>query len=89
MEDRERERRNTEDHDWKVYDLQRLTTLGTGTFARVYLTNNPSTGNYYALKVLKKSVIVRLKQVQHVLNEKETLLKAADCPFVVTLSVIY
>lgn len=37
---------------------------GTGTFGRVYLTKFKSTNKYYAMKVLKKSEVVRLKQVR-------------------------
>lgn len=36
---------------------------GTGTFGRVYLTRFRTTNKYYAMKVLKKSEVVRLKQV--------------------------
>ena len=69
--------------DWKITDFEKLTTLGTGTFGRVFLAQRE--GKYYALKMLQKSVIVRLKQVQHTINEKKVLLKSGDCPFIVKL----
>merc|ERR1719197_106224 len=72
--------------DWKIPDFEKHETLGTGTFGRVYLVTHPSDhSKFYAMKILQKSVIVRLKQVQHTLNEKEVLLQSRDCPFIVTL----
>lgn len=69
--------------DWKLTDFERQDTLGTGTFGRVFLVTRES--QYYALKVLKKSVIVRLKQVQHIFNERNVLNTSDDCPFIVKL----
>eukprot|EP01119_Soliformovum_irregulare_P023851 TRINITY_DN841_c1_g1_i3.p1 TRINITY_DN841_c1_g1~~TRINITY_DN841_c1_g1_i3.p1 ORF type:complete len:331 (-),score=86.97 TRINITY_DN841_c1_g1_i3:392-1384(-) len=66
-------------------DLEILQTLGTGTFGRVHLTRHKSDHNtYYALKILKKSEVVRLKQVEHV-NSERVILYQMKNPFVVTL----
>ncbi|KAG5189687.1 camp-dependent protein kinase catalytic subunit [Tribonema minus] len=61
-----------------------LKTLGTGTFGRVRLVRQLSSGRYYALKISKKSAIIRLKQVEHVKNEV-SLLSRIDHPGVVNL----
>jgi serine/threonine protein kinase len=45
----------------KLKDFQLVKTLGTGTFGRVYLTHHLN-GKYFAMKVLKKLEIIRLKQ---------------------------
>ncbi|OLY85186.1 cAMP-dependent protein kinase catalytic subunit alpha [Smittium mucronatum] len=50
-----------------------LKTLGTGTFGRVYLCKEKKTSNFYAVKVLKKAQVVKLKQVEHISNEKRIL----------------
>ncbi|PVU91639.1 hypothetical protein BB561_004293 [Smittium simulii] len=50
-----------------------LNTLGTGTFGRVYLCRNKTSLQHYAIKVLKKAQIVKLKQVEHIENEKQIL----------------
>ena len=42
------------------------------------------TGEYAALKILKKSAVLRLKQVDHIISEK-AILKAISHPFVVGL----
>jgi len=49
-------------------------TLGTGSFGRVRFVTYKPTGKYYALKALKKSAIIRLKQVDHIVSEKNILL---------------
>ncbi|KAI8147959.1 camp-dependent protein kinase 9 [Fennellomyces sp. T-0311] len=65
-------------------DFELLDTLGTGTFGRVYLTKFKATSKFYAMKVLKKSEVVRLKQVQHLLWEKQ-ILASVRFPFIVDL----
>ena len=61
-----------------------MTTLGTGTFGRVRLVKNVSNGKFCALKILKKSEIIRLKQVDHIKSEV-SLLSMIQHPFVVNL----
>ena len=57
---------------------------GTGTFGRVVLTKHKATKEYYALKILTISEIIRLKQVEHVRSEK-TILKNVTHPFIVDM----
>ncbi|KAJ3180781.1 camp-dependent protein kinase catalytic subunit [Gaertneriomyces sp. JEL0708] len=59
-------------------------TLGTGSFGRVHLVRLKSTGKFYAMKVLKKAEIVKMKQVEHTVNEKN-ILEAIEFPFLVNL----
>lgn len=68
----------------KLDDFDQGDTLGTGTFGRVRLVQHKPTSKYYALKILKKSEIIRLKQVQHIQSEV-TLLKLISHPFIVNL----
>ncbi|KAJ1966026.1 cAMP-dependent protein kinase catalytic subunit [Dipsacomyces acuminosporus] len=65
-------------------DYQLLNTLGTGTFARVFLCQSKRSKRYYAMKALRKSQVVKLKQVEHINNEKN-ILEVARHPFVVRL----
>lgn len=46
----------------KLDDFHLLRTLGTGSFGRVHLSQSRHNGRYYAIKVLKKTEVVRLKQ---------------------------
>ncbi|KAG0173595.1 cAMP-dependent protein kinase [Apophysomyces sp. BC1015] len=65
-------------------DFELMEILGTGTFGRVYLTEFKNSGKFYAMKVLKKSEVVKLKQVEHIKSEKE-ILASIRFPFVVDL----
>ncbi|KAI8069786.1 camp-dependent protein kinase 6 [Gilbertella persicaria] len=64
------------------FDIQR--TLGTGSFGRVHLIRSKINNHYYALKVLKKAEIVKLKQVEHTNNER-AILSSIQHPFIVNL----
>lgn len=73
----------------KDYDMVR--TLGTGTFGRVVLVKRKAASDdhrYFALKVLDKQHVIRLKQVEHVLNEKKVLF-CIDHPFTVKLDAFF
>ena len=69
-------------------DFELLDTLGTGSFGRVrlvkYANAQPADGLYFALKILKKSEVIYLKQVEHVKTEKK-LLETIQHPFIVNL----
>ncbi|PWN36134.1 camp-dependent protein kinase catalytic subunit [Meira miltonrushii] len=70
-----------------------LETLGTGTFGRVLLVRLRSGSksdpkNYYALKVLNKLDVIRLKQITHTNNERDILSKVHH-PFIVDLHCTY
>jgi protein kinase A len=65
-------------------DFERKKTLGTGSFGRVMLAKHKATDQYYAMKILDKLKVLKLKQVEHTLNEKH-ILQAIDFPFLVKL----
>lgn len=68
----------------KLDDFDRVKTLGTGSFGRVMLSQQKETKEYYAMKILDKAKVVKLKQVEHTLNEKR-ILTAVNFPFLVNL----
>ena len=73
-----------------VKDFELMRTVGTGTFARVWLSRfkNPreqDNDKVFALKVLRKADVIRLKQVEHVRNERNTLAAVAGHPFITTM----
>eukprot|EP00300_Choanocystis_sp_HF-7_P016685 c19491_g1_i3.p1 GENE.c19491_g1_i3~~c19491_g1_i3.p1 ORF type:complete len:392 (+),score=92.74 c19491_g1_i3:41-1177(+) len=59
-------------------------TLGMGTFGRVRLIRDKITNKHYALKILKKADVVKLREVNHVKNEKN-ILQRLNCPFIVNM----
>eukprot|EP00967_Tisochrysis_lutea_P005771 scaffold6845_cov41-Tisochrysis_lutea.AAC.2 len=83
-----------------VHDGVPTSMAGTGTFGRVRLVEADGVrqelankqpepmihpGNcFFALKIMKKSEVVRLKQVEHIMNEKAILMEVSH-PFIVDL----
>jgi len=65
-------------------EFDRMKTLGTGSFGRVMLVQHKQNKEYYAMKILEKQKVVKLKQVEHTLNEKR-ILQAITFPFLVRL----
>lgn len=61
-----------------------IRTLGTGSFGRVHLAISNMNQRYYAIKVLRKTDIVRLKQVEHTKNER-AILSEVKYTFIVNL----
>jgi protein kinase A len=68
--------------DLSHYEVKQ--TLGTGSFGRVRLALKKGTSEYYALKILKKNEILRLRQTDHVFSEF-SVLKNLRHPFLVSL----
>uniref|UniRef100_A0A3B5MZH7 Protein kinase X-linked n=1 Tax=Xiphophorus couchianus TaxID=32473 RepID=A0A3B5MZH7_9TELE len=65
-------------------NLLSLSTVGTGTFGRVFLVKDKKSKAFFALKQMKISDVIRLKQEQHVHNEKEVLTEISH-PFLIRL----
>ncbi|XP_076349320.1 cAMP-dependent protein kinase catalytic subunit 3-like isoform X4 [Tachypleus tridentatus] len=72
------------DRDYRLEDFEMKKTIGTGTFGRVCLCRNKLTGAYYAMKILEIADVIRLKQVEHVKNEK-SILKQVVHPFIIDM----
>eukprot|EP00124_Ichthyophonus_hoferi_P004780 Ihof_evm1s575 gene=Ihof_evmTU1s575 len=65
-------------------DFEMVRTLGTGSFGRVLLVRDKRDDQYRALKIIRKEVIIKLKQVEHTANEKN-ILSCISCPFIIHL----
>lgn len=64
------------------FNFQR--TLGTGSFGRVHLVQSKHNLRFYAVKVLKKAQVVKMKQVEHT-NDERRMLQRVKHPFLITL----
>jgi serine/threonine protein kinase len=67
-----------------VEDFELLKVVGKGSFGKVMQVKKKDTGEIYAMKVLKKNVLVARKQVAHTQTERRVL-EEIDHPFIVSL----
>ncbi|XP_067901497.1 RAC-gamma serine/threonine-protein kinase isoform X4 [Heterodontus francisci] len=65
-------------------DFDYLKLLGKGTFGKVILVKEKATGKYYAMKILKKEIIIAKDEVAHTLTESRVL-KNTRHPFLTSL----
>ena len=54
-------------------DFQMLSVIGKGSYGKVLLVKKVDSGELYAMKVLKKSEILRRNQVEHTMTERRIL----------------
>jgi protein kinase A len=69
---------------YSLGDFEILRTLGTGSFGRVHLVQSKHNQRFYAVKVLKKQQVVKMKQVEHT-NDERRMLQEVKHPFLITL----
>lgn len=69
---------------YSLSDFEILRTLGTGSFGRVHLVQSRHNQRFYAVKVLKKQQVVKMKQVEHT-NDERKMLAEVKHPFLITL----
>ncbi|KAG6885040.1 hypothetical protein C0993_006367 [Termitomyces sp. T159_Od127] len=69
---------------YRLTDFIVQRTLGTGSFGRVHLVRSKHNLRFYAIKVLNKEKVVRMKQVEHTNNEQH-ILGVVQHPFIINL----
>lgn len=65
-------------------DFEYLKVLGKGSFGKVILCREKKSGQLYAIKVLKKEVIIKKEEVAHTLTENRVL-RFTKHPFLISL----
>lgn len=65
-----------------------LEILGSGSYGCVRLCQHKETKTFFCLKILNKARVVKLKQSEHINNEKSVLL-SVNHHFIVKLSVFF
>jgi serine/threonine-protein kinase RIM15 len=68
-----------------IKDFEIIKPISKGAFGSVFLAKKKTTGDYFAIKVLKKSDMIAKNQVTNVKAERMILMKQAESPFVVKL----
>ncbi|XP_019426902.1 PREDICTED: serine/threonine-protein kinase tricorner-like isoform X1 [Lupinus angustifolius] len=73
LEKKETEYMRLKRHKMGADDFELLTMIGRGAFGEVRLCREKTTGHVYAMKKLKKSEMLRRRQVEHVISERNLL----------------
>ncbi|KAG7096784.1 hypothetical protein E1B28_004194 [Marasmius oreades] len=68
-----------------IKDFDIIKPISKGAFGSVFLAKKKITGDYYAIKVLKKADMIAKNQITNVKAERMILMKQADSPFVAKL----
>ena len=68
-----------------IKDFEIIKPVSKGAFGSVYLAKKHTTGDYYAIKVLKKADMIAKNQVTNVKAERKILMTQADSDFAVKL----
>ncbi|XP_070164577.1 cAMP-dependent protein kinase catalytic subunit beta [Polyergus mexicanus] len=76
------------DDNATLKDFERFRTVGTGAFGRVLLVRYKPTSSYYAMKILDKTKIVKMKQIDHTRNEKR-ILQCINFPFLIFMEFCF
>jgi len=62
--------------------------LGKGAFGKVFLVQNSKTGLYYAMKAIRKDVVLEQDFFDSLKLEKD-ILYSVDHPFIVSMDYVY
>lgn len=68
-----------------IKDFAVIKPISKGAYGSVFLARKRATGDYYAIKVLKKSDMIAKNQITNVRAERTILMNRAQSPFVVRL----
>jgi len=68
-----------------IKDFDVIKPISKGAFGSVFLAKKKATGDYFAIKVLKKADMIAKNQITNVKAERMILMKQAESPFVAKL----
>lgn len=68
-----------------ITDYEIINAISKGAFGSVYLARKKLTGEYFAIKVLKKADMIAKNQVMNVRAERAIMMSQSDSPFVANL----
>jgi serine/threonine protein kinase len=75
----------SEKHHAKASDFEFLKVIGKGSFGKVYSARHKTEDIIYAVKVLNKKMIIKRNEKNHIMSERNVLLKNLNHPFLVGL----
>ena len=80
--------KNKEEAKVDLKDFKIISVIGKGGFGKVFLVKKIKDGAVFAMKSLRKDIILEYDQIQSTMLEKQILLKA-DHPFLVGMEYVF
>ena len=71
-----------------IRDYESIAIIGRGAFGEVHVCREKKTGKIYAIKKIKKNILIIKNQIRHVLNE-QILMSKASSPWIVELKASF
>ena len=71
-----------------IRDYESIAIIGRGAFGEVHVCREKKTGKIYAIKKIKKYILVIKNQIRHILNE-QILMSKASSPWIVELKASF
>lgn len=68
----------------KFADFEVIELIGEGSFGKVFRVKKRDTGKYYAMKTMKKSLLIQQNQIRYAVTEAQ-IMKQLDHPYVLKL----
>lgn len=68
-----------------IKDFEIIKPISRGAFGSVYLSKKRTTGDYYAIKVLKKADMIAKNQVTNIKAERAIMMAQTESPFIAKL----
>ena len=75
------------EYEPKLEDFKIIKVLDKGSFGKVFLVENKLNGRLYAMKRIRKDVLIEKKQIENTQNEKKILLNL-EHPFLLGMSYV-
>ena len=80
--------KNKNEKEVTLKDFSIKSVIGKGSFGKVFLVQKNSDSKVYAMKSLRKDVILDYEQIESTLLERDILLQA-DHPFLVGMEYVF
>lgn len=72
----------------KLEDFRIQKMIGKGTFGKVFLVEQEGTGKLYAMKCIRKDIIIENEQMENIQLERN-ILYTIDHPFLVNMEYVF
>jgi serine/threonine protein kinase len=74
--------------DARLQDFIIMKMIGKGTFGKVYLVQNAHTKKIYAMKCIRKDIVIDNEQFENIKLEKD-ILYTIEHPFIVNMDYVF